>query len=62
MFSVNDGRYRYIRNQVTGNEELFDFVADRDEQHDLAKTPEGTRQLPAYREMLQAFTRVTSRH
>jgi arylsulfatase A-like enzyme len=62
MFSVNDGRYRYIRNQVTGNEELFDFVADRDEQHDLAKTPEGIRQLPAYREMLQAFTRVTSRH
>jgi arylsulfatase A-like enzyme len=62
MFSLNDGRFRYIRNQVTGSEELFDFAADKDERHDLAKTPEGMRQLPAYREMLQAFTRVTSRH
>lgn len=62
MYSLNDGRYRYIRNQVTGREELFDFAADPDEQHDLAKTPEGLRQLPGYRQILQGFTRLTSRH
>ena len=62
MFSLSDGRYHYIRNQVTGKEELFDFTADQAERHDLAKTPEGMRQLPDYRQMLQGFTRLTSRH
>ena len=62
MYSLNDGRYRYIRNQVTGKEELFDFETDRDEQRDLAKTPEGQARLPAFRQALEGFTRSTSRH
>ena len=62
IFSLTDGHFRYIRNQVTGNEELFDFARDPEEEHDLARTPDGQHRLPAYRQMLQGFTRSTSRH
>ena len=62
MFSLTDARYRYIWNEARAKEELFDFEADPDEQHDLAGIPDGQRQLPAYREALRAFTRLTPGH
>jgi arylsulfatase A-like enzyme len=62
MISVAAGGYRYIRNEATGAEELFDFEADREERHDLAGTPEGSARLPEFRRMLQGFTTATPRH
>jgi hypothetical protein len=49
-------------NEGNGREELFDFEADRDERNDLAGTPEGQQELPAFRRALEAFTRSAPRH
>jgi arylsulfatase A-like enzyme len=62
MLSLMLGRYRYIMNEGTGREELFDFEADLDERNDLAGTPEGQQALPAFRRALEAFTRSAPRH
>jgi arylsulfatase A-like enzyme len=62
MLSLVRGKYRYIRNLGSGQEELFDFEADVEERRDLAGTPEGRRELPAFRSALQAFTRSAPRH
>jgi arylsulfatase A-like enzyme len=62
MFSVAVGRYRYIKNEGNGAEELFDFDTDRKEQQNLAESPVGARELPALRRAVQAFTRSAPRH
>ena len=62
MLALVAGKYRYIVNEGTGREELFDFEADPEEQRDLAASSEGRAELPAFRRMLQAFTRSTPRH
>ena len=62
MVSLVRGRYRYILNEGSGREELFDFEADREERRDLADTPIGVSELPAFRRALQAFTRSAQRH
>jgi arylsulfatase A-like enzyme len=53
MFSITAGRYRYIKNEGDGREELYDFAADPLEQHDLSATPDGQAALPALREELK---------
>lgn len=62
MLSLVRGRYRYILNEGNGREELFDFEADQEERRDLAGTPIGVAELPAFRRALQGFTRSPQRH
>ena len=44
---------RYIRDDVTGSEELYDFEHDVLERWDLSASDSGRRVLPAYRAALQ---------
>jgi arylsulfatase A-like enzyme len=53
MYSLVQGGFHYIVNQGTGTEELFDLENDITEQHDLAATPAGQRELPNLREALK---------
>jgi arylsulfatase A-like enzyme len=62
LLSVVAGHYRYIRNEETGREELFDFEADREERHDLAGTPGGRAELPGFRRLLEGLPASTHRH
>jgi arylsulfatase A-like enzyme len=52
--SVAYGGFRYIRNEGTGIEELYDFEHDVLERWDLAGTDSGQRLLPHYRAALAA--------
>jgi arylsulfatase A-like enzyme len=51
LHAAIDHRMHYIRNSGDGSEELFDWRADTAESNDLAKTLQGAKLLPAYREV-----------
>jgi choline-sulfatase len=51
--SVRFGRFKYVRWDQTGREELYDLAADPGERHDVA--PHQPRELAAGRELLAAF-------
>ena len=52
--SIAFGGRRYIHDEVTGSEELYDFEHDVLERWDLSASDSGRRVLPAYRAALQA--------
>jgi arylsulfatase A-like enzyme len=54
MVSLVADRYHYIRSSE-GQEQVFDFLTDRSEQHDLAATEAGKQMLPAFRAALPKF-------
>lgn len=62
LLSIVAGRFRYIRNEETGREELFDFEVDREERQNLVDTPEGRAELPGFRRMVQGLPGLTPRH
>jgi arylsulfatase A-like enzyme len=51
--SVRFGRFKYVRWDQTGREELYDLAADSGERHDLS--PHGPPELAVGRELLAAF-------
>jgi len=52
MHFLTDGKEKYIWFPVTGEEQLFDLVSDRDEMHDLAKAPENAERVALWRRRL----------
>ena len=52
MHYLTDGREKYVWLSVTGEEQLFDLVADRQELHDLAKSPAHAQRLKTWRRRL----------
>ena len=53
LSSIAFGERRYIRDEVTGTEELYDFEHDVLERWSLVASDSGRRVLPAYREALR---------
>jgi arylsulfatase A-like enzyme len=47
--------WRYIRNEGTGTEELYDFETDLLEHRNVAASPEGQARLPRYRAAIAAL-------
>jgi len=52
MHFLTDGRDKYVWFPVTGEEQLFDLVSDRDEMHDLAKDPAQADRVAKWRQRL----------
>ncbi len=52
--SITTGRYQYLR-LSRGQERLYDYTTDPEEQQDLSGTPAGEAQLPAFREQLRSM-------
>lgn len=51
---LTDGRTKYLWYTVTGREQLFDLVKDREERHDCARDPAYADALAAWRARLIA--------
>jgi arylsulfatase A-like enzyme len=54
MIAAFDEKFHYIR-RGDGAEQLFAYRTDPAEEHDLAATPEGARELPRLRAMIPTF-------
>jgi len=52
MHYLTDGREKYVWFPVTGEEQLFDLISDRDELHDLAKDAAGADRVALWRARL----------
>ena len=52
MQFLTDGKEKYIWFPITGNEQFFDMVKDREELHDLAKKPECADKVAQWRQRL----------
>ncbi|PIU89825.1 MAG: sulfatase [Armatimonadetes bacterium CG06_land_8_20_14_3_00_66_21] len=52
MHFLTDGREKYVWFPVTGQEQLFDLVNDRDEMHDLAAAPASADRVTFWRQRL----------
>jgi len=52
MQFLTDGKEKYIWFPITGNEQFFDLVNDREELHDLAKKPQCAEKVALWRQRL----------